>query len=70
LARLESSEAALAPKPVPRLCYGCLATLPADYVGERHIVSVKREPSRLPHFEWCQWEERPGPRRLMRMLLA
>lgn len=61
LARLESLEAILAPKQVPRICYGWLLTLPSDYVGERHIVSVKQEPTRSPHFEWCEWEERPGP---------
>ena len=37
-------------------------TLPADYVGERHVVIVKREPAGAPgKFEWCEFEERPGP---------
>ena len=60
LARLERLEVALAPKLVPLIRYGWLATLPADYVGERHVVTVKREPSRSPHFEWYEWEERQG----------
>ena len=61
LTRLERLEAILAPKQVPMLCYGWLATLPADYSGERHIVIVKQEPTGSPHFEWYEWEERPGP---------
>jgi hypothetical protein len=61
LARLERLEAILAPKQVPRRCYGWLATLPDDYVGERHTVIVKQEPTGSPHFEWCEWEEREGP---------
>ena len=60
IVRIERLEAILAPKQVPRLCHGWLATLPADYVGERHIVIVKQEPTRSPHFEWYEWEERPG----------
>ena len=60
LTRLERLEAILAPKQVRTLCYGWLATLPADYVGERHIVIVKQEPTGSPHFEWYEWEERPG----------
>jgi hypothetical protein len=61
LTRLERLEAILAPKQVRTLCYGWLATLPADYSGERHIVIVKQEPTGSPHFEWYEWEERPGP---------
>ena len=60
LARLERLEAILAPKQVPRRCYGWLLPLPADYVGERHTVIVKQEPTGSPHFEWYEWEERPG----------
>jgi hypothetical protein len=41
---------------------GYLKTLPKDYVGERHVVIVKREPTGAPGtFEWCEFEERPGP---------
>ena len=41
---------------------GYLKTLPADYVGERHVVIVKREPSGATgQDEWCEFEERPGP---------
>ena len=41
---------------------GYLKTLPADYVGERHVVIVKREPAGASgNFEWCEFEERPGP---------
>ena len=61
LTRLERLEAILAPTLVPLIRYGWLLPLPADYVGERHIVIVKQEPTRSPHYEWCEWEERPGP---------
>ena len=40
---------------------GVLKTLPKDYVGERHVVIVKREPAGAPGNEWCEFEERPGP---------
>jgi len=61
LARLERLESILAPKLVPLIRYGWLTTLPADYVGERHFVIVQQEPTGSPHFEWYEWEERPGP---------
>jgi hypothetical protein len=61
LTRLERLEAILAPQLTPLIRYGWLATLPADYVGERHIVIVKQEPTGSPHFEWYEWEERQGP---------
>jgi hypothetical protein len=61
IVRLERLEAILTPKLVPLIRYGWLLALPADYVGERHIVIVKQEPTRSPHFEWYEWEERPGP---------
>jgi hypothetical protein len=38
---------------------GYLKPLPEDYVGERHVVIVSREPS--PNGERCRFEERPGP---------
>ena len=40
---------------------GYLTRLPEDFTGERHIVTVQREPSGSPHEEWFQFEERPGP---------
>ena len=61
LTRLERLEATLAPHLVSLVRYGWLATLPADYVGERHIVTLNCEPTASPRFEWCEWEERPGP---------
>src|ERR1022692_4876189 len=51
IVRLERLEAILTPKLVPLIRYGWLLPLPADYVGERHIVIVKQEPTRSPHFE-------------------
>ena len=49
----------MAPQLVPLIRYGWLATLPADYVGERHTVTLNQEPTRSSQFEWCEWEERP-----------
>jgi hypothetical protein len=57
--RLERLEVQLEPKKPPFFRSGYLKTLPADYVGERHVVIVKREPS--GNGEWCEFEERPGP---------
>ena len=37
-----------------KLIYGWLTHLPEDFVGERHTVIVKREPTGSPHAEWCQ----------------
>jgi hypothetical protein len=41
--------------------YGWLTPLPDDFVGERHVVIVKREPTRSENVDWCEFEERPGP---------
>ena len=35
---------------------GYLRSLPAEYTGDRHLVTVGRDPDGLYH-----WEERPGP---------
>jgi hypothetical protein len=60
--RLERLEVVVEPKKPQRFRSGYLKTLPTDYVGERHVVIVKREPARAPgNFEWCEFEERPGP---------
>ena len=60
--RLERLEGVVEPKKPQRFRSGVLKTLPKDYVGERHVVIVKREPSGGPgNFEWCEFEERPGP---------
>jgi hypothetical protein len=57
--RLERLEVKVEPKKPDFFRTGYLKTLPADYVGERHVVIVKREPS--GNGEWCEFEERPGP---------
>ena len=65
LKRLERTERrATRPRVVPH--YGHLKTLPLDYKGPRHQVTVRRIPPEelppesrgQPYFEW---EERPGP---------
>ena len=40
----------------PEFQVGYLKKLPAEYAGERHIVTVGRDPDGTYH-----WEERPGP---------
>ena len=40
----------------PEFQVGYLKKLPADYTGERHIVTVGRDPDGTYH-----WEERRGP---------
>ena len=59
--RLERLEVVVKPKKPQRFRSGALKTLPKDYVGERHVVIVKREPAGAPGNEWCEFEERPGP---------
>jgi hypothetical protein len=60
--RLERLEVKAEPKRPHFFRSGYLKTLPADYVGERHVVIVKREPSGATgQDEWCEFEERPGP---------
>jgi hypothetical protein len=59
---LERLEVKGDPKKPPLFRAGYLKTLPADYVGERYVVIVKREPPVPPgNVERCEFEERPGP---------
>jgi len=60
VARLERLESRPETKALPAFRYGRLRPLPDDYVGERHIVTLKSEPTRSPHIEWCEFEERQG----------
>jgi len=41
--------------------YGYLKTLPAEYTGPRHVVTVRQLPPGPDGDEWFDWEERPGP---------
>ena len=60
--RLERLEVRVESKKPHFFRSGYLNTLPADYVGDRHVVIVKREPAEAPgNVEWCEFEERPGP---------
>jgi hypothetical protein len=43
-----------------RIHYGYLKTLPDDYVGRRHVVTVKQLQPVEPGEDWYEWEERPG----------
>ena len=61
LARLEQlNRLSTAPRRL-RIQYGHLKTLPDDYTGSRHVVTVKQLPSGRDGEEWYEWEERPGP---------
>ena len=60
LKRLDTLETKLSVRQVGLISYGWLNTL-RNYEGERHIVLLSREPTISPRFEWCLWEERPGP---------
>jgi hypothetical protein len=44
-----------------RIQYGYLKTLPDDYIGTRHVVTVRQLPPVKRGEDWFQWEERPGP---------
>jgi hypothetical protein len=61
LARLEQlNRLSMAPRRL-RIQYGHLKTLPDDYTGPRHVVTVKQLPPGRDGEEWYEWEERPGP---------
>jgi len=66
LARLERlNRLSRAPQRL-RIQWGYLKTLPEDYTGPRHVVTVKQiPPEELPPSSraeaWFEWEERPGP---------
>jgi hypothetical protein len=59
--RLEKLEARIVSETLPFFRYGWVKRLPKEYLGERHIVIVKREPTGSPNMEWCEFEERAGP---------
>jgi hypothetical protein len=44
-----------------RIQYGYLKTLPDNYTGPRHIVTVRQLPPVERGEDWFEWEERPGP---------
>lgn len=61
LSRLGNLEAQSRQPRQPVLQIGLLRSLPDDFVGERHVVVVRREPSGTPNWETCEFAERPGP---------
>ena len=44
-----------------RVQWGYLKTLPDDYVGPRHVATVRQLPPVERGEGWYEWEERPGP---------
>ena len=64
LARLERLDRLRTAPQRVRIQYGYLKTLPDDYAGPRHTVTVRRlppEPGAYSGEDWFEWEERPGP---------
>ncbi len=64
LARLERlNRLSTAPQRL-RVQYGYLTALPDDYIGPRHVVTVRQLPPGPGAYsgeDWFEWEERPGP---------
>jgi hypothetical protein len=64
LARLERfNRLSIAPRRL-RIEYGYLRTLPDDFTGPRHIVTVRQlppGPGACSGEDWFDWEEQPGP---------
>jgi hypothetical protein len=58
LKRLKRLEQVQATEDLPSVEFqtGYAKRLPADYIGDRHLVTVGRDPDGLYH-----WEEQPGP---------
>jgi hypothetical protein len=58
LKRLKRLEEVQATEDLPPVEFqvGFVKKLPAEYTGDRHLVTVGRDPNGLYH-----WEERPGP---------
>jgi hypothetical protein len=58
LKRLKHLEEVQATENLPPVEFqvGFVKKLPAECTGDRHLVTVARDPDRLYH-----WEERPGP---------
>ena len=61
LARLERTVAGCTGQRRIVLHYGYLKTLPPEYAGPRHVVTVKQLPRDVEGHDWFEWEERPGP---------
>jgi hypothetical protein len=63
LARLERLNRLSAAPSRFRVQYGYLKTLPDDYTGPRHVVTVRQLPPGPGAYsgeDWFEWEERPG----------
>ena len=64
LARLEQvNRQRTAPQRL-RIQYGYLKTLPDDYIGPRHVATVRQlrpGPGAYSCQDWFEWAERPGP---------
>ena len=61
LSRLERLEVQAQATQEATIQIGPLKRLPADFLGDRHVVVARRYPSGTPNWETCEFEERPGP---------
>ena len=61
LANLSSRTSLLGERARLRIRYAILKTLPDDYTGPRHVVTVKQPPPGPGGEDWYEWEKRPGP---------
>jgi hypothetical protein len=59
--RLGRLEARFRQEREPVTQIGPLKPLAADILGERHIIVMQRQPTDIPNWEVCEFEERPGP---------
>lgn len=60
LARLEQLNRLSTEPQRIRIERGYLKTLPDDYIGPRHVVTVKQLPPESRGDDRFEWEERPG----------
>ena len=58
--RLERLEAKTANRRTVVYRYGYLKALPKDFVGERHVVIVKKESAGSPYCEWLSFRRAAG----------
>ena len=59
LARLKRLEATVVPMSLPAYRIGVLKVLPADFTGDKHVVTTKQGPV-VHNIQSCSFEERPG----------
>lgn len=61
LSRLERLEVQAQAAQEATIQIGPLKRLPADFLGDRHVVVARRQATSTPNWESCEFEQRPGP---------